>query len=103
MLLRLDINSVTLALVETNYLAPPSDDWRHQATTSHAISAPDRYDVVSRRGRDMQPISRDYQETASHAISAPDRYDVVRGCGRGIHQLAGNKTYRELVSINKVR
>ena len=36
-------------------------------------------------------------------IVAPDRFDVVSGRGQGIQRLPGNKTYRELVSMNKVR
>jgi hypothetical protein len=67
-LLRLDINSVIQALVEANGSAPLSDDWRHhQGTTSHAISAPDRYDVVSGRGRDVQqnPGNETYRELVS--------------------------------------
>ena len=72
-LLRLDVNAVSEALVETFDIATPSDYWRH------------------------------HQETTSHAVSAPDRYDVVTGRGRNIQRLAGNKTYRELISANKVR
>ena len=36
-------------------------------------------------------------------IVTPDRFDVVGGRGQGIQRLPGNKTYRELVSMNKVR
>jgi hypothetical protein len=72
-LLRLDINAVSEALVETFDFATPSDYWRR------------------------------HQETTSRAVSTPDRYDVVNGRGRDIQRHAGNKTNRELVSANKVR
>jgi hypothetical protein len=36
-------------------------------------------------------------------IVVHDRFDVVGGRGQGIQRLPGNKTYRELVSMNKVR
>ena len=42
-------------------------------------------------------------DSTSHGIYAPDRFDVVVGRGQAIQRLAGNETYREVVSVNKVR
>jgi hypothetical protein len=61
------------AIVETIDSATPSDYWRR------------------------------HQEANSHPIYAPDRFDVVVGRGQAIQRLSGNETYRELVSVNKVR
>ncbi len=39
----------------------------------------------------------------SRPITTPTRLDVVVGRGQGVQRLPGNKTYRALVFMNKVR
>ena len=88
-----------------------SIDFLHQETAEGDSNnpLPWRIDVSNNMNRPhyattCSALRHPRQRTAaSQPITAPDRFDVVCGRGQGVLGLPGNKTYRELVSMNKVR
>ena len=43
------------------------------------------------------------EQPQSQPMTTPDRFDVIGGRGQGVQRLPGNRRYRELVTMNKVR
>jgi hypothetical protein len=49
------------------------------------------------------PAGVGQEQPQSRPITTPTCFDVVGGRGQGVQRLPGNRRYRELVAMNKVR